>query len=201
MVSYLGESIAGVPLATSIWNYLQLHLSAYKTKGQRVTTLKTDPEGCFGANRLNIQDAQVAFVPSTKENKCSSVERRIQYIKDKDRAFKAGLPFPLFGALLVFCVLNAVHLTIFSPLVASPIGVSPVEVFTGIRPYYSRDITYGFGNYGTTKHASYNLPRAENRLFISGTTKYGAFALSVYLAELNLNLAQCQLKLSYNFIN
>ena len=174
MASYLGASLKGVRLASSVWDYLRLHFSAYTAKGQKVTSLKADPEGCFGANRLKIEESNVTFIPTTAENKCKHVERRIQYIKNKDRSIKAGLPFPLFGALLVFCVLTAVRLSNFFPVASSPIGISPVEVFTGIRPDYKRDIPHGFGDYGlvtppqSDPPAAYNssAPRRESSLYI-----------------------------------
>jgi len=170
MSSFLGDSVKGTRLPAIVWSFLTKHFAAYTAKGQRVTSIKADLEGCFGNNKERIQDKGIDFIPG----KAKRAERRIRWVKNKDRAVKASLAFPLFGILIISCVLAMVRLTNFALSSATPGGVTPVEIFTGVRPDAERDLPHAFGDYGlvtppqSVPPAPYNsaAPRRESALYL-----------------------------------
>ena len=172
MCSYLGPNTTGSKNAANVWKSLRPMLAAFTSKGQRVTTFSCDTDAPFYKNQTAIEELGIKFNQLPPDAKCKRVERRIQFVKNKDRAMSSSLAFPLFGLLSVLCVLAAVRLTNFLPTAASLPNVSPVEMFTGVRPDFKRDLPHAFGDYGlipnTTETRPYNssAPRRVSALYI-----------------------------------
>lgn len=158
MATHLGQAVKNTRLPSVVWDALPKHFSAYVSKGQQVKSFKADGEGCFYVNRQNIEERGITFI----SGKACRAEERIKWIKNKDRSTKAGLSFPLFGTLIVMCVLAMVRLTNFIPSVGTPGGISPFEIFTGVRPDAKRDIPYSFGDYGLVTPPQSNPPAPYN---------------------------------------
>lgn len=158
MSTYIGQAVKETRLPSVIWEALPRHFSAYMSKGQSVKSLKADGEGCFGVNKEKLEERGISFIAG----KALRAEERIKWIKNKDRSTKAGLPYPLFGGLIIMCVLAMVRLTNFIPSVGTPGGITPSEIFTGVRPDAKRDIPHSFGDYGLVTPPQSNPPAPYN---------------------------------------
>ena len=77
------------------------------------------------------------------------VEARIRRIKEGVRSILSGLPFKVSKVILVWAVLYVTYVTNLMPKSSGSkgSGVSPRQNFTGIKPVFSRDLPFAFGQY------------------------------------------------------
>ena len=77
------------------------------------------------------------------------VESRIRRIKEGVRSILNGLPFKVSKVILIWATLYVVYVTNLMPKSkgSNRSIVSPREDFTGIRPNFSRDLPFAFGQF------------------------------------------------------
>lgn len=145
MCAYLGLE-SGRRSATNIWKFLSLMFSAYVARGFSITHFECDPEKGFEANRDQIQNTGAVFTTKSSDSGVPSLDRRIRTAKERNRATRSGVPFKLFGMLLVYSVLNSWRCVNLFPCATSP-TCSPRELFSGVKTDYQRDFPVAFGDY------------------------------------------------------
>ena len=145
MAAYLGIE-SGRRAASNIWKCLSLMFSAYVSRGFKVASFTCDPERGFESNRENIQNQGIVFNSNSSDAKLPSLDRRIRTAKERNRATRSGVPFKLFGALLVYSVLNSIRCINLFPCAGSP-NCPPRELFSGMKTDVKRDFPIAFGDY------------------------------------------------------
>ena len=94
-------------------------------------------------------------VPTGAGSHDGSVDERIRRIKDNMRALQAGLPYELGDALTIWCTYYACYVLNLLPA-RSGDGLSPREVFTGLKPDYKRVVPVAFGTFCQVKEKKTN---------------------------------------------
>jgi hypothetical protein len=123
------------------------HVSAYKGQRFTVSVILCDGEGAMGALKTYMEGLGVSVNPASKNEHVPEVERAIRVIKERVRAVWNTLPYKLTAVLLKRLVYYCCMCINLFPKENSIGGISPRELFTGVRSDYQRDCKVGFGEY------------------------------------------------------
>ena len=120
------------------------HISVLTRQGFKVTGLTADGEGAI-AKTEGALPAGCAFKPQSTEQHVGAIEVWIRIIKERMRGAMATLPFRLDKTLLMWLLLFVVSRLMMTGNASTNIFVSPYEAVFGLKPDYSRDLMYHFG--------------------------------------------------------
>jgi predicted lactoylglutathione lyase len=109
--------------------------------------LRTDGEGAIAAMTGELSGMGIVVETAGPGQHVPVVERRIQTVKERVRAYENSLPFVMTRLLLVMCVLFCVSRINMQPSRTTQDRTSPLEQFTGRKLDAARDLRVQFGDY------------------------------------------------------
>lgn len=119
--------------------------SLYKAHGRVITHVLCDGEGGVKAAEADLGYMGIKLNPAAKGEHVPQAERAIRTIKERVRAFKTTLPFPLTRMMMVHLVYHCVAGINIVP--KSERDQSPREIFTGKKIDFKTDCKTEFGAY------------------------------------------------------
>lgn len=142
---------------------LEDHIVRMKGHGYEVRTIYVDPQGALSA----LTTLGVVVDTSGARRHVSIIERAIRIVKERMRATECGLPFKCARRLVKGLAYFVVSRLNMFPSSDQRDGVSPRELYTGIKPDYDREVReLSFGDY-IQAHEDFdtntNLPRERTR--------------------------------------
>ena len=120
------------------------HISVLSRQGFKVTGLTADGEGAI-AKTENVLPVGCAFKPQSREQHVGAIEVWIRVIKERMRGIMATLPYRLDKMLLMWLLLFVVSRLMMTGNNTTNIFASPYETVFGLKPDYSKDLLYHFG--------------------------------------------------------
>ena len=120
------------------------HISVLARQGFKVTGLTADGEGAIAKTEEALPEG-CQFKPQSTEQHVGAIEVWIRIIKERMRGIMATLPFRLDRTLLMWLLLFVVSRLMMTGNHATNLFVSPYETVFGLKPDYSRDLLYHFG--------------------------------------------------------
>lgn len=132
---------------SAIAKALKSIISHGRSRDFDIREVRADGEGGIGASADNLRAEGIIVTIAGPGEHAPVVERMIQTIKARVRAFENVLPFVMPRAVLTGCVLSVVRNINLQPNSQSTDGVSPHEQFTGIKLDAKRDLRCACGDY------------------------------------------------------
>ena len=120
------------------------HISVLTRQGFRVTGLTADGEGAI-AKTEPVLPTGCNFKPQSTEQHVGAIEVWIRIIKERMRGIMATLPYRLDKTLLMWLLLFVVSRLMMTGNSSTNHFVSPHETVFGLKPDYTKDLMYHFG--------------------------------------------------------
>ena len=120
------------------------HISVLTRQGFKVTGLTADGERAI-AKTEPVLPAGCNFKPQSTEQHVGAIEVWIRIIKERMRGIMATLPNRLDKTLLMWLLLFVVSRLMMTGNSATNLFVSPHEAVFGLKPDYTKDLMYHFG--------------------------------------------------------
>jgi hypothetical protein len=123
-------------------------IASYKVQSYIVNVVVSDGESAISALKTYLESKGVMVNPTSKNEHVPEVERAIRLIKERVRIIWHSLPYRLCDILLKYLVQYCVSMINHCPKSSSinP-GMSPREMFLGVKTDAKRDFKIGFGSY------------------------------------------------------
>jgi hypothetical protein len=131
------------PVAAAIRKFI----STAASRDFDILQLRIDGEGALGPMVNELSRIGITIDVAGPGQHVPVVERRIQTVKQRVRAYDNSLPFVMTRLLLIYCVLFTVSRLNMVPGRMSGSSLSPLEIFSGRKLDSSRDLRIGFGDY------------------------------------------------------
>ena len=152
---------------SEVYQALEAILSAARAKGFDVRWIRSDNEGAMAKTEVvqMLQDRGASVDKVAPGKHASKAERRIQFIKQKLRTIKAGLPYNMSKQMSKHATLAANRFTNMQKATSSTSDLTPREKFLGRAFDYNKDGGIQFGTYvqaTVTETDSSDKPRTES---------------------------------------
>jgi len=146
IVTPLGKGI-GTKSETSLRQALIGQYHVYWAKGFEISAVIMDGESAARKIAELVNVPPMVTLASGVHNVV--VEARIRRIKEGVRSILSGLPFKVSKVILIWAVLYVTYVTNLMPKSSGykGSGVCPRQDLTNIRPVFSRDLPFAFGQF------------------------------------------------------
>ena len=132
---------------STLKDLIMAQTSAYKSKGFLITYLLCDNESAVKACIPFLNENLITVNQTPKNEHVPEVERAARTLKERVHAAWNTLPYKLPETMVVQLTYYACMMLNMFLKSNSVAGVTPRELFTGVRIDYKRDCKLGFGEY------------------------------------------------------
>ena len=116
----------------------------YQVHGYRVPAVEFDTQAAASMINHAVAATGTRMTVMPPGVHASAAERAARTIKERVRAMEASLPFPLFGKLLIYAVIDACRtLNLFRSSASEAGSPSPREMMTGVKTDASKLVAFG----------------------------------------------------------
>ena len=126
---------------------LRQFIATVSSRNFDIVQLRIDGEGALGPIVNELSHLGIVVDIAGPGQHVPVVERRIQTVKQRVRAYENSLPFVMTRILLLHCVLFTVSRLNMVPGRMSGSSLCPLEILTGRKLDTARDLRIGFGDY------------------------------------------------------
>ena len=138
---------------------IKYFIAKCKSRNFDVVNIVADGEKAIGAMKTDLERTGIEVDIRGAGQHAEVAERTIETVKQRVRTYENVLPFVMSSIVLIFCVLFCTSRINLQPSTTCTAGISPNELFTGMRLNVHRDLRCGFGDY---VHAT--LPTTDNTM-------------------------------------
>ena len=116
----------------------------YQVHGYRVPAVEFDTQAAASMINHAVATTGTRLTIMPPGVHASTAERAARTIKERVRALEASLPFPLFGKLLIYAVIDVCRtLNLFRSSASEAGSPSPREMMTGVKTDASKLVAFG----------------------------------------------------------